>query len=145
MTLTNAGAFVGVGGSVSGFAVTPGSLGFGATAGEVDVALQSGHYGVEVKDLDASLVGVPGITLDVEHLDATVNPDAIDWHSARFVAVDGRHDHARRLRDRGGVGGGFVALAGGFSLTEVGDAARREADGRERVRRHRRLGLRVRR
>ena len=75
-TLTSASAFVGVGGSVSSFAVTPGTLGFGATAGEVDVALQSGHYGVEVKELDASLAGVPAITFAVEGLDATVNPDA---------------------------------------------------------------------
>ena len=80
-TLTGASAFVGIGGSVSGFVVTPGPLGFSATAGEVDAALESGHYGVEVKEVSGSLVGVPAITFDVEHLDATVNPDAIDWHS----------------------------------------------------------------
>ena len=101
--------------------MTPGSLGFSATAGEVDVALQSGHYGIEVKDLNASLVGVPAITFDVEHLDATVNPDAMDWHTARLVAVDGRLGHAgclrRRRRSRSAS---FVSVAGGFSLTESG-------------------------
>ena len=107
VTLTGASAFVGIGGSVIGLRVTPGSLGFSATAGEVDVALESGHYGVEVKEVSGSLVGVPAITFDVEHLDATVNPDAIDWHSARFVADDGRHGHAGRLRDSGGLGGGL--------------------------------------
>ncbi|HVP75835.1 MAG TPA: hypothetical protein VMS63_07420, partial [Gaiellaceae bacterium] len=119
-TLSGASAFVGVGGSVSGYVVTPGSLGFGATAGEVDVALQAGHYGVEVKNLSASLVGVPGITFDVEHLDATVNPDAIDWHSLdSSLTMDGTITLAASGTAEVAVAS-FVSVAGGFSLTKTG-------------------------
>ena len=120
VTLTGASAFVGVGGSVSGFVVTPGSVGFSATVGEVDVALEAGHYGVEVKDLSGSLVGVPAIVLDVEHLDATVNPDAIDWHTAdSSLSMDGTITLAASGTAEASAAG-FVALAGGFSLTKSG-------------------------
>ena len=120
VTLTGASAFVGVGGSVSGFTVTPGSLGFSATVGEVDVALESGHYGVEVKDLTASLLGVPLITLDVEHMNATVNPDAIDWHSLdSSLSMDGTITLAASGTAEVAVAS-FVSVAGGFTLTETG-------------------------
>ena len=123
-TLTGASAFVGIGGSVSGFVVTPGSLGFWATVGEVDVALQSGHYGVDVKDASGSLVGVPAITFDVEHLDATVNPDAIDWHSLdSSLTMDGSVTLAASGTAEVSAAG-FVALAGSFSFTENGTLLR---------------------
>ena len=100
--------------------MTPGSLGFSRPPARSTSRSRAGHYGVEVKEVSGSLVGVPAITFDVEHLDATVNPDAIDWHSLdSSLTMDGTVTLAASGTAEVSVAS-FVSVAGGFSLTESG-------------------------
>ena len=125
-TLSAPGVFVGIGGGLSGFTVTPGTLGFSASASSVEVAVQvdgaTTHAGVEVDGLDASLTGVPAITFAVEGLDAQVNPDAVDWHALdSSLSMDGSVTLAASGTAEASAAG-FVAVAGGFTLTKSGTA-----------------------
>ena len=123
-TLTAPSVFVGVGGGLSGFTVTPGTLGFSASASSVAVAVQvddaTTHAAVEVDGLNASLTGVPAITFAVEGLDATVNPDAVNWHALdSSLSMDGSVTLAASGTAEASAAG-FIAVAGGFTLTMGG-------------------------
>src|SRR4051794_39447053 len=124
LELDSVSVFVGVGGSVdttstdaTQWSVTNGSIGFAGTATKILVGLAAGDTAVRVVDLDASVVGITGVTFKVGKLNATVAPattsmTSIDPSFVAGAATTATGSAALSL-------GGFVSAAGSFSLTKT--------------------------
>src|SRR5688572_11395464 len=133
VTLSGVSVFAGVGGSLVGNVVTPGTIGVSASGINATLAIVRTAGGVSYTGLQltvgsASLVGIPGITATVTAGKVNVNtssdPARLDWKSAGAgstplfgleIADTTQVEVAGRL---GLSIGGFVVAAGGFSLVK---------------------------
>src|SRR5688572_28793458 len=133
VTLSGVSVFAGVGGSLVGNVVTPGTIGVSAAGINATLAIVRTTGGISYTGLQltvgsASLVGIPGITATVTAGKVNVNTSSdlarLDWESAGagstpLFGIDIASTTEVEVAGTLGLSiGGFVVAAGGFSLVK---------------------------